>query len=379
MNCNAIRSKSFARVTNPFGGHFDTPLRRKRVLEIDSESQTDPNFWSDSKRSSALLREKKAIEDGIEQAENLQRAIDDALVLIEFAESGDSDADAEANQLIGSIRAQVQAFEKKRLLSGELDGNSAIVQINAGAGGTEACDWAQMILRMILRFAERKKWKTQIVDELEGEGAGIRNATVTIDGEFVYGNLKSESGVHRLVRISPYDSNARRHTSFCSVFVKPVVDDTIEIEIRDADLRVDTYRAGGAGGQHVNRTDSAVRITHLPSGVVVQSQSERSQIQNRETCMKLLRAELYEIEIKKREAIANKTEAAKLDNAFGSQIRSYVLHPYKMVKDTRTLCQSSDPGAVLDGDLDEFTTEYLRQLTAGEFKGKGQAGGDDVD
>lgn len=300
-------------------------------------------------------------------------------MLIEFAESGDTASDQEANALLKDISRQVAEFERKRLLGGELDRNAAIVQINAGAGGTEACDWAQMIMRMLLRYAEAKKWRTEIVDELEGDGAGIRNATISIEGDYVYGLLKSETGVHRLVRISPYDSNARRHTSFCSVFVKPVIDETIEIEIRDVDLRVDTYRAGGAGGQHVNRTDSAVRITHLPSGVVVQSQSQRSQIQNREMCLKLLRAELYEIEIRKREAEANKVEATKKDNAFGSQIRSYVLHPYKMVKDTRTLCQSSDPGGVLDGDLDAFSTEYLRQLATGEFKGKGTGASSDDD
>ncbi len=352
-------------------------MRRKRILEIDAESQTDPTFWSDKRRSTTLLKEKKTLEDGIQTAEKLLRSFDDAFVLIEFAESGDEASDAEANALIADIERSIEEFEKKRLLSGELDRNSAIVQINAGAGGTEACDWAQMITRMIVRYAETKKWKTEIVDELEGDGAGIRNATITIDGDYVYGNLKSENGVHRLVRISPYDSNARRHTSFCSVFVKPVVDDSIEIDIRDADLRVDTYRAGGAGGQHVNRTDSAVRITHIPSGVVVQSQSQRSQIQNREVCLKLLKAELYEIEVKKREALANKVEAAKKDNAFGSQIRSYVLHPYKMVKDTRTLCQSPDPFAVLDGDLDAFSLEYLRQSAVGEFKGKGTLAGED--
>ena len=361
----------------PSGGRFDTPLKRKRILEIDAESQTDPTFWSDKRRSSSLLKEKKALEEGIESSERMARSLDDALVLIEFAESGDSASDAEADELLATISRQVADFERKRLLSGELDRNPTIVQINAGAGGTEACDWAQMIMRMILRYAEAKNWRTEIVDELEGDGAGIRNATISIEGDCAYGLLKSETGVHRLVRISPYDSNARRHTSFCSVFVKPIIDDTIEIEIRDVDLRVDTYRAGGAGGQHVNRTDSAVRMTHLPSGVVVQSQSQRSQIQNREMCLKLLRAELYEIELRKREAAANKVEATKKDNAFGSQIRSYVLHPYKLVKDTRTLCQSSDPVAVLDGDLDEFATEYLRQLANGEFKGKGGGGGED--
>lgn len=273
----------------------------------------------------------------------IQRMADDVLVLIEFAEGGDEASDREAELALSELDAKVTDLETQRLLSGETDKNSAIVQINAGAGGTEACDWAMMVMRMILRHCDIRKWKAQVVDELEGEGAGIRNATITVDGDFAYGLLKSEIGVHRLVRISPYDSNARRHTSFCSVFVSPVVDDDINIEVKESDLRVDTYRAGGAGGQHVNRTDSAVRITHMPSGIVVQSQSQRSQIQNRETCMKLLKAKLYEVEINKRTAESRAIEDSKMDNAFGSQIRSYVLHPYKLVKDTRTLCQSSDP------------------------------------
>lgn len=315
----------------------------------------------------------------MDAAQALGSRLDDISVLLEFADAGEPGVEEEAEALLTAVEKELRALEIRRLLGGELDRNPALVQINAGAGGTEACDWAQMVMRMLLRFAESKKWKTEIVDELEGDGAGIRNATITIEGDFAYGLLKSESGVHRLVRISPYDSNARRHTSFCSVFVKPIVDDNIEIEIKDADLRVDTYRAGGAGGQHVNRTDSAVRITHIPSGVVVQCQNQRSQIQNREVCMRLLRAELYERELQKREAAANKVEAAKMDNAFGSQIRSYVLHPYKMVKDTRTLFQSPDPFGVLDGDIEDFSQEFLRQSATGEFKGKGQAGGDEVD
>ena len=362
---------------NPSGGHFDTPLKRKRLQEIDSESASDPNFWSDRRKSSKILKEKKSLEDGLNSSATLQRKFDDILVLIEFAESGDDDANTEAESLTRELTAEVNELESKRLLSGETDRNAAIVTINAGAGGTEACDWASMILRMVLRHAERRKWKSDVVDELEGEGAGIRNATITIEGDYAYGLLKSEIGVHRLVRISPYDSNARRHTSFCSVFVSPVIDDDINIEIKESDLRVDTYRAGGAGGQHVNRTDSAVRFTHLPTGAVVQSQSQRSQIQNRETCMKLLKAKLYELEVQKRTADSRAIEDTKMDNAFGSQIRSYVLHPYKMVKDARTLCQSSDPQRVLDGDIDEFELEFLRQSAAGSFRGKGQAATDD--
>jgi len=347
------------------------------MLEIDAESQSDPDFWNDRRKSSKILKEKKALEDGFESVASIQRMADDVLVLIEFGEAGDEASDKEADLALNELDAKVTDLETQRLLSGETDKNSAIVQINAGAGGTEACDWAMMVMRMILRHCDIRKWKAQVVDELEGEGAGIRNATITVDGDFAYGLLKSEIGVHRLVRISPYDSNARRHTSFCSVFVTPVVDEDINIEVKESDLRVDTYRAGGAGGQHVNRTDSAVRITHIPSGIVVQSQSQRSQIQNRETCMKLLKAKLYEVEINKRTAESRAIEDAKMDNAFGSQIRSYVLHPYKLVKDTRTLCQSSDPQKVLDGEIAEFSLEFLRQAAAGSFKGKGGGGGDD--
>lgn len=352
-------------------------MRRKRFQEIESESNTDPNFWNDRKKSTALLKEKRAIEDNLNVVNSLAKKFEDLLVLIEFAESGDSDSDTEANSMILELEKDVQKLETQRLLSGEVDRNDAIITINAGAGGTEACDWASIILRMILRHCDIRGWKAQVVDELEGDGAGIKNATVTIEGDYAYGLLKSEIGVHRLVRISPFDANARRHTSFCSVFVSPVIDDDIHIEIKESDLRIDTYRASGAGGQHVNRTDSAVRMTHNPSGVVVQSQSQRSQIQNRETCMKLLRAKLYELEIERRKAESKVIEDAKMDNSFGSQIRSYVLHPYKMVKDTRTLATRGDPDNVLNGDIEEFALEYLRQLASGGFKGKGLSSLDD--
>lgn len=368
----------FVKNLNLFGGSFDTPLKRRRILEIDAESNTDPNFWNDRKKSSALLKEKKSLEDGIAASENLCRKFDDSLVAIEFGEEGDLPSVKEADEFIASLQKEVNTLETRRLLSQENDRNNAIVSINAGAGGTEACDWAMIILRMILRYADRRGWKSEVVDELEGDGAGIRNATVTIDGEYAYGLLKSENGVHRLVRISPFDANAKRHTSFCSVFVTPVVDDDVQIDIKESDLRVDTYRAGGAGGQHINRTDSAVRMTHIPTGIVVQSQQQRSQIQNRETCLKLLKAKLYENEMEKRKSESRAVEDAKMDNAFGSQIRSYVLHPYKLVKDVRTLAQSSDPTSVLDGDIEEFGVEYLRQLSAGQFKGKG-AKSDDLE
>jgi peptide chain release factor 2 len=348
------------------------------MLEIESEVTADPNFWSDRRKSSAILKEKRGLEEGINSCKDILNLIGDAETAIEFSELGEATYTLEAESILKDLLSRVKLIENQKLLASETDANGAIVTINAGAGGTEACDWASMVLRMILRHADIRGWKSQVVDELDGEGAGIKNATVTIEGRYVFGNLKSESGVHRLVRISPYDSNARRHTSFCSVYVSAIIDDDIQIEVKDSDLRVDTFRAGGAGGQHVNRTDSAVRMTHMPSGVVVQSQSQRSQIQNRETCLKLLKAKLYEIEVNRRKADSQGIEDSKMDNAFGSQIRSYVLHPYKMVKDTRTLFQSSDPQDVLDGNLEDFSLEYLRQLTGGGFKGKGQSGDDDV-
>lgn len=377
MNYNEIFSKSLTRNLIRSGGHFDTPLKRKRMLEIESESNSDPDFWNDRRRTSKILKEKKALEDGFASVKSISAKFEDALVAIEFAEDGDEDSNKEAEATIASARAEILKLETHRLLSGETDRNAAIVQINAGAGGTEACDWAQIVMRMLIRHCEIRKWKVEVVDELEGDGAGIKNATLNVEGDFVYGLLKSEIGVHRLVRISPYDSNARRHTSFCSVFVSPVVDDDINIEVKDSDLRVDTYRAGGAGGQHVNRTDSAVRMTHIPSGIVVQSQQQRSQIQNREMCMKMLKSKLYDAEVQRRQAESNAIESTKLDNAFGSQIRSYVLHPYKLVKDTRTLAQSSDPQKVLDGEIEEFSLEYLRQVANGSFKGKGATSQDD--
>lgn len=245
------------------------------------------------------------------------------------------------------------------MLSDELDTNNALMTINAGAGGTESCDWASMIMRMYLRYAESKGWDIEIHDFQDGDEAGIKSCTVEITGEYAFGLLKAENGVHRLVRISPFDSNAKRHTSFCSVYVSPVIDDDIEIEINTSDLRIDTYRASGSGGQHVNRTDSAVRITHMPSGIVVQSQSQRSQHQNKDACMKLLRSKLYEAELEERRKKQQDLEDSKSEIAFGSQIRSYVLHPYKLVKDHRTSYESHEPDEVLDGDIEFFINEFL--------------------
>lgn len=318
-----------------------------------------PDFWSNPKLSAPVLKEKKSLELAINRVKRLDNLSGDLDTALEFAEAGEAEYLDEARGLYDELSKEVAALEIQSLLSGETDMNGAILSINAGAGGTESCDWASMLYRMYLRYAERKGWQTEVHDLLAGEEAGVKNATIEITGDFAYGLLKAENGVHRLVRISPFDSNARRHTSFASVFVTPVIDDSIEIDINPADLRVDTYRSSGAGGQHVNKTDSAVRITHLPSGIVVASQTQRSQIQNRENAMKLLRSALYERELDKRRAAQQALENTKTDISFGHQIRSYVLHPYKLVKDHRTDLESHTPDAVLDGSLDEFINEYL--------------------
>ncbi len=276
-----------------------------------------------------------------------------------MASEGEAEYVEEAASTAKSIKELIDKLEIKSLLSGELDANNAILTINAGAGGTESCDWASMVSRMFVRFFEKQSWKSSIVDTLVGDEAGIKSVTIEVEGDFVYGMLKGENGVHRLVRVSPFDSNARRHTSFCSVSVTPVIDDSIEIEINPADLKVDTYRASGAGGQHVNKTDSAIRITHQPTGVVVQCQNQRSQHQNRDKAMQMLRSKLYEIEINKRNEAKQANEDSKSEISFGHQIRSYILHPYKMVKDHRTSIDDHDPDKVLDGGLDKFILENL--------------------
>ena len=282
--------------------------------------------------------------------------------LAELAEEeGDEATLDEVQSDLGRMKEQIDRLQLESMLSGEADHNDAFLQVAAGAGGTESQDWAQMLLRMYLRWAEQHGYKTEWIEESEGEEAGIKSATVKILGENAYGWLKTEAGVHRLVRISPFDGNARRHTSFASVTVSPVIDDKIEIEILDKDLKVDTYRASGAGGQHVNRTDSAVRLTHLPTGIVAACQNDRSQHRNRAQAMDMLRAKLYELELSKRRAVSDAAEAQKMDTTFGSQIRNYVLHPYKMVKDLRTGVESGNPLGVLDGDLDKFLEAALAQ------------------
>jgi len=279
---------------------------------------------------------------------------------LEYAFNDQDEASAvEAIELSEKLQKMLSEAEFKALLSEETDPNNAIISINAGAGGTESCDWADMLQRMIIKRAESKKYKIRPLDYQAGETAGIKSATMMIEGPYAFGNFKSETGIHRLVRISPFDSNARRHTSFASIFVSPEVDDEIEIEVRDADIKIDVYRSGGAGGQSVNTTDSAVRITHLPSGIVVTCQNERSQLQNKAFAMKILKSRLYEKELEAKKAILNEQEANKKEIGWGSQIRSYVLHPYKMVKDHRTGLEISTPEKVLDGDLDALVKDYL--------------------
>ncbi len=311
------------------------------------------------------MKERQHLERQIQDVRDLEQELEDALILEDLGESeGDEDSVGEAQDQLRRIKARAEKLELQSLLSGEADANDAYLEVNAGAGGTEAQDWAQMLLRMYLRWAQGQGYKTEVVDESPGEEAGIKSATMKVSGENAYGWLKSESGVHRLVRISPFDSQARRHTSFASVWVYPVIDDRIEVEVEDKDLRIDTFRSSGAGGQHVNTTDSAVRITHIPTGIVVGCQSERSQHKNRAHAMAMLRARLYERELKRREAEAQATADQKTDIGWGHQIRSYVLQPYQMVKDLRTGVERSDPEKVLDGDITGFLEAALAQKVA---------------
>ena len=312
------------------------------------------------------MRERQGLDDSIKAIRGLSQALDDNVGLIELGEEeGDEGVIAEAEAAIRSLSGEIRARQIETMLSGEADANDTYLEVHAGAGGTESQDWANMLLRMYTRWAERRGFKVEVLEMHEGEEAGIKSATLLVKGHNAYGWLKTESGVHRLVRISPYDSNARRHTSFASAWVYPVVDDSIDIAISELDVRIDTYRSSGAGGQHVNTTDSAVRITHLPTGIAVACQAERSQHKNRATAWEMLRSRLYEEELKKREAAASATEAAKTDIGWGHQIRSYVLQPYQLVKDLRTGVESTSPQDVLDGDLDDFMEASLSQRIEG--------------
>ncbi len=339
------------------GGFFDAPAKRAR-LEILETQIADPDFWNDSEKAQKIVRERSRLERALGGQERFETLISDAEVLIEFSETDKASA-VELKNLIVSLEKEVDDGQIEALLSGPTDANDAICSIQSGAGGTDAQDWAQMLFRMYLRWAENKGFKVDIIDEQSGSEAGLKSATFRVEGEYAYGLLASEAGVHRLVRISPFNSGGSRETSFASLFVSPEIDEDIEVDINDKDLRVDTYRSSGAGGQHVNVTDSAVRITHIPTNIVVTCQNQRSQLQNRAVAMKVLRSKLYELELEKRMAENAELEANKQDISFGSQIRNYVLHPYRLVKDTRTKYERSDVETVLAGDIDDFIKEFL--------------------
>ncbi len=346
-----------------YGGVFDIAGAETRIAELD-RLQAQPDFWKDTDRAQAVRKERGGLAAVVEAWCEEAAALDDARVFLELAEEGDEEAAAELAAKVGETEVGVAEIELKRVLGGEHDSGNGIITLHPGAGGTEAQDWAEMLLRMYLRWCERRGFRTQVVDLQPGEGAGIKSATVMVEGPYAYGYLKAEAGIHRLVRISPFDANARRHTSFASVFVYPEIADDIEVEIRDEDLRVDTYRSSGAGGQHVNKTDSAVRITHLPTGIVVCCQNERSQHKNKSRGMKVLRARLYELEREKQEAKVAELTKGKKEIGFGSQIRSYVLHPYRLVKDHRTGVEVGNADGVLDGAIDGFIEAYLLQRAA---------------
>ena len=323
-------------------------------------------FWNEPEKASAVLREKSRLKDAVDKWKAQKSNLEDLKVLAAIAaEEQDDRVLNEIQAELETLKVSIRADELKMMLGSEQDSMNAILSIHAGAGGTEAQDWAEMLLRMYLRWAERKGFQTNIIDYLPGDEAGVKSVTWTLRGDYAYGHAKAEIGIHRLVRISPFDAGARRHTSFASVFVYPEVDDRIEIEIDEKDLRIDTYRSTGAGGQHVNKTDSAVRITHLPSGIVVQCQNERSQHKNKAMAMKYLRSRLYEMKLREQSEKLQEINKTKKDIAWGSQIRSYVLHPYKMVKDHRTNIETGNVTRVLDGDIDDFIEAYLLQYYSG--------------
>ncbi|MEO3430744.1 peptide chain release factor 2 [Pelagibius sp. CAU 1746] len=351
--------------------HLDVDAATLRLDELNAEAE-NPELWNDPESAQKVMRERTHLEQSLKEFHAIEGELEDAVTLAELGEAeDDEDSIQEAQSQLEALQARAAKRQLESLLSGEADANDCYLEVNAGAGGTEAQDWAQMLLRMYVRWAEAHGYKIEWLEESAGEEAGIKSASVRVIGQNAYGWLKTESGVHRLVRISPFDSQARRHTSFASVWVYPVVDDAIEIEVQDKDVRIDTYRASGAGGQHVNKTDSAIRITHLPTGIVVQCQNDRSQHKNRAQAWSMLRARLYEHELQKREAEAQAEADSKTDIGWGHQIRSYVLQPYQMVKDLRTAVEKGNAQGVLDGDIDDFLEA---SLAARLDRGSGEAG-----
>lgn len=358
-------SKKLSSLSDCFGGIFDWDKSIRDLAELNAKAE-DPTLWNDPQKAQEMMRRRQELENRIGAIKRIEQAIVDNTELIEMGEAeGDQSVIDDAEKILAGLKTEVAAAELDALLSGEADSNDTFLQINAGAGGTESQDWASMLMRMYVRWANKNKYKVEVLDQHDGEEAGIKSCTLQISGHNAYGKLKTESGVHRLVRISPYDSNARRHTSFCSAWAYPVIDDNINIEIVESDLKIDTYRASGAGGQHVNTTDSAVRITHVPTNIIVACQAERSQHKNRATAMKMLKARLYELELQKKQEKVDAANAKKTDIGWGHQIRSYVLQPYQLVKDLRTGHTSTNPGAVLDGDLDDFIQSSLAHRVYG--------------
>ncbi len=348
------------------GGFFEISKKEKRIKDLEEKSQSS-KIWANPKEIEKLNKEKASLNIIVMEFLNLKNKVDDAAVLLEMAVEDENEDDfLEAKSEVFKAQAMLKVLETKRLLGKETDSNSSYLTINAGAGGTEACDWVNMLFRMYLRYAGQMGFKLEVLGVTEGEEAGLKSITCLIKGLYAYGFLKNEIGVHRLVRISPFDSNAKRHTSFASIFAWPEVDDNIDIDIKTSDLKVDTYRASGSGGQHINKTDSAVRLTHKPSGVVVQCQKERSQHGNKDRAIKMLRAALYELELKKKQEQKDEIASGKKINEWGSQIRSYVLHPYRRVKDHRSNYESSAADKVLDGELQGFIDAELRR-SAGDL------------